>query len=187
MYARFIGSSCERVAGTRTSRKTRNASVPPIPAGVIVGPAAAASSEAARAVVFESVGRTTLPAAHSTAARTISLSSPHTSSNTTPIMPTSAPPLTPSEPTSGQACQPSRRSIRHPHAKTTPRSADDPHPRASDARCLTARTQMLPSLAGRPDLATAIGRGVLARNVRPRGGRDTPRSRSAQAQAAQGP
>ena len=79
MYARFIGSSCERVAGNRMSQKTRSASVPPIPAGVTVQPAAAASSDAGRAVVFESVGRATRCAAHSTAARTSSVSLPHTS------------------------------------------------------------------------------------------------------------
>ena len=79
MYARFIGSSWDRVAGNRTSRNTRSASAPPIPAGVTVRPAAAASSDAERAVVFESVGRATRRAAHSTAARTSSVSSPHTS------------------------------------------------------------------------------------------------------------
>ncbi len=43
-YARFMGSSCDRVAGASTSSNTRKAAAPPIPLGVTVAPAASARS-----------------------------------------------------------------------------------------------------------------------------------------------
>ena len=76
MYARFIGSSCARVAGTSTSSKTARARADPIPSGVMVCPVAAVSSAADQAEVFGSETRDTRPAAHASTASTVSCSSP---------------------------------------------------------------------------------------------------------------
>jgi len=76
MKARFIGSSCARVAGTSTVSKTRSADSAPMPSRVIVTPASRCSSSGVRAEDFGSVGRTTRSAAQSPTIRAMPVSSP---------------------------------------------------------------------------------------------------------------
>ena len=76
MYARFIGSSAARVAGSSTCSYSSIARAEPIPPGVIVCPTSRARASALRAVAFGSEAIVVCAAAHCRAALTASVSSP---------------------------------------------------------------------------------------------------------------